>query len=229
MLPFWTRTKNQQLKRITHSLRCVGQLAITNTHAYLLGMDVFISVAAQMRLFSTAQDHCFDGLMGRPKRGITTFFARCLMLVFGGFLMASSVSPTFAQSTPTANPLADLRGEKRIVLLFSKSRSDATLDKQVDLLRARRRDLSDRDTVVLVVEGRSDVVSAIGYVDVPRGAALDLRKLYEKERVRFFGILIGKDGLEKSRWQRVRDPQDMFDQIDAMPMRQQEIRNTETN
>lgn len=192
-------------------------------------MDILASVAAQMRLFSTGQEHRFDGLKDRIKRNTVKIGARCLMVVFGGILLATPVSSTYAQSTQAANPLADLRGERRIVLLFSKSRSDATLDKQVDLLRARRRDLSDRDTIVLVVEGRSDVVSAIGYVDVPRGAALDLRRLYEKERVRFFGILIGKDGQEKSRWQRVRDPQDMFDQIDAMPMRQQEIRNTETN
>jgi len=141
--------------------------------------------------------------------------------------MMGSNSHSAAQST--SNPLAGLQGEKRIVLLFSKSRSDATLDKQIDLLRERRRDLSERDVVVLVVEGRSDVVSAIGYVSVPRGFAIDLRRRYEKTKARFFGVLIGKDGGEKARWVRVRDPQDLFDQIDSMPMRQQEMRNSQTN
>ncbi|MEL6967084.1 MAG: DUF4174 domain-containing protein [Pseudomonadota bacterium] len=134
-----------------------------------------------------------------------------------------------AVTSAQANPLAELQAKHRIILLFSKSRSDASLDKQIDLLRERRRDLTERDTVVLVVEGRGDVVAAIGYVPVPRGIARDLREQYTKSSAHFFGVLIGKDGGEKARWERVRDPQQIFDQIDSMPMRRLEMQQSQTN
>ncbi len=37
-------------------------------------------------------------------------------------------------------------------------------------------------------------------------------------------VLVGKDGDEKARWNRVVNPQEIFDLIDSMPMRQSEMR-----
>ena len=42
-------------------------------------------------------------------------------------------------------------------------------------------------------------------------------------------VLIGKDGEEKQRWNRVVDPQELFDLIDAMPMRKKEIDQQASN
>jgi len=204
-------------------------LAFDGGCAYLLSMNTDVIKAASATSARCTQPNPKN--IG-PEKFLRLFQQKALLVLFSTVLIISglcigTISSSFAQTTQS--PLKGLEGKKRIILLFSKSRSDATLDKQIDLLRARRRDLSDRDTVVLVVEARSDVVSAIGYVSIPRGAALDLRRIYEKEKTRFFGILIGKDGGEKSRWTRVRQPQEMFDQIDAMPMRQQEMRSSQTN
>ena len=122
-----------------------------------------------------------------------------------------------------ADPLAGLQGKSRPILLFAKSRSDASLDKQVDLLRERRPDLTERDIVVFRTAGNEDTRSAIGYVDLPRGAAFELRKRFGPLRSGLTVILIGKDGTEKKRWVRLVPPQEIFDLVDSMPMRKQEI------
>lgn len=124
-----------------------------------------------------------------------------------------------------ANPLADLQWEKRVVLLFAKSRSDAALDKQVELLRERRPDLQERDMLVIVVEGAQDAIPAIGYTPLPRGSGRNLRNLFSPAKRGFTGILIGKDGQEKSRWQSPAQPDTIFELVDAMPMRAQEMKD----
>ena len=123
-----------------------------------------------------------------------------------------------------AEPLKHLQWEKRPLLLFAKSRSFAPLDRQVDLLRDYRPDLEERDMVVLSTTGNQETSAAIGYVPINRGTARQLRKKYEPDSKGLTVILIGKDGGEKARWQAVVDPQEIFDLIDSMPMRQDEVR-----
>ena len=147
-------------------------------------------------------------------------------LVPTAIALLMSVSPAHA-----ADPLAGLQGKSRPVLLFAKSRSDASLDKQIDLLRERRPDLSERDIVVFRTAGNEDTRSAIGYVDLPRGAAFELRRRFAPLRSGLTVVLVGKDGTEKARWERLVPPQDIFDLVDSMPMRKQEAKeqSTETN
>jgi len=147
------------------------------------------------------------------------------------FLMSMLIITAMTGSGMAADPLAGLQGKSWPVLLFARSRSDASLDKQVDLLRERRPDLSDRDIVVFRTTGNEDTRSAIGYVDLPRNAALELRRRFEPRRNGLTVILVGKDGTEKARWERVVAPQEVFDLIDSMPMRKQETKepSTETN
>ena len=123
-----------------------------------------------------------------------------------------------------ADPLAGLKGQKRPLLLFTKSRSDARLDKQLDLLRDYRPDLRDRDVVVLRTTGSEETRSAIGYTSINRGAARELLRRFQPADVGLTVILIGKDGTEKNRWQRLVQPQEIFDLIDAMPTRKDEIK-----
>lgn len=124
----------------------------------------------------------------------------------------------------SAAPLDGLRGEKRPLLLFAKSRSDASFDKQVDLLRGVRPELQDRDMVVLRTTGSEETRAVIGYTPINRGTARLLKKQFEPASHGLTVILIGKDGTEKARWRRVVDPQEIFDLIDSMPMRKQEMK-----
>ena len=133
-------------------------------------------------------------------------------------LMVLSMSPARA-----ADPLEALQGKSRPLLLFAKSRSDASLEKQLELLRSRRSDLSERDMLVLVSEGDEDTIAAIGYTPVPAGANRDLRARFLPSTRGLVVILVGKDGDEKARWDKPVDPDEIFALIDAMPMRQREM------
>ena len=130
----------------------------------------------------------------------------------------------WSPSALAVEPLKHLQWEKRPLLLFAKSRSFAPLDKQVDLLRDYRPDLEERDMVVLSTTGTQETSAAIGYVAINRGTARQLRKQFAPESRGLTVILVGKDGSEKARWQQVVDPQKIFDLIDSMPMRQDEVR-----
>ena len=122
---------------------------------------------------------------------------------------------TMAPAT-AVDPLTKLAGKSRVVILFAKSRSSAVLDSQVDRLRERRIELAERDMIVLVNEGEQNTVVAIGYTDLPKGTSRLLDRRFTPETNKLTTVLIGKDGLEKGRWQGVTDPQSLFDLVDAM-------------
>ncbi len=137
------------------------------------------------------------------------------------YLLIAFVALTIMPAS--ANSLAALQWEKRPLLLFAQSRSDAGLDKQMELLRERRPDLAERDMLVLVTQGTQDTIAAIGYTALPGGTARDLRERFKPGSKGMTVILVGKDGAEKGRWSQVVDPDEIFALIDAMPMRLNEM------
>lgn len=122
-----------------------------------------------------------------------------------------------------ADPLVDLQWKKRVLVLFDQSRSSASLDRQIDRLRERRPDVDDRDLIVIVNAGNQRSLVAMGYAPLPASAALQLKRRLDPAPRGMTMVLIGKDGTEKQRWNRTIDPQEIFDIIDAMPMRQREM------
>ena len=128
-----------------------------------------------------------------------------------------------APVTALADPLSGLQGEKRPLLLFSKSRSLSSLDRQVDRLRDFRAELEERDMVVLVTAGNDQTYSAIGYSDLPRNANRELTRRFAPQGSGLTVVLVGKDGTEKRRWTKLVDPEEILDLIDTMPMRQREM------
>jgi hypothetical protein len=136
-------------------------------------------------------------------------------------LLAMSIA-IFALPAHAADPLSGLVGQKRVLLLFSKSRSDATLDRQLALLGDRRADVSDRKMVVLAVSGGREPMAVMGYATLPQGAGRELVKRFEPGNQGLTAVLVGLDGTEKGRWHNAIDPQVLFDLIDSMPMRQEE-------
>ena len=138
-------------------------------------------------------------------------------------VLAAAVLPAAAQSDGGPSALRHLVGEKRLVLLFSPSKSDAVLDKQLGMFAERRPGIRDRDLAVLVTAGNRETSAAIGYASLRSGTAIGLRRHYEPARQGLTVILVGKDGAEKGRWQGAQDPQLLFDLIDATPERQEEL------
>ncbi|MDZ7762064.1 MAG: DUF4174 domain-containing protein [Desulfovermiculus sp.] len=118
--------------------------------------------------------------------------------------------------------LQEYRWKNRLLLVFSPSDTDQTyLELQQALGRAEDR-LQDRDMVVfhLFPSGR-------GKVDGACLSEKEVRSLFQRFDVSdhpLTVILIGKDGGEKARQVGRFDLQAVFDRIDAMPMRQREMR-----
>lgn len=145
------------------------------------------------------------------------------IIAYGLSAAITTVASLGVVSTASATTLDRLKSNKRVVLLFAKSRSTAGLDQQVDILRNFRPEMRERDLIVLRTTGSEETRSAIGYSSIQRGTARDLRNRFKPVGSGMTVILVGKDGTEKGRWQRVVQPREFFELIDSMPMRKEKI------
>ncbi len=92
-------------------------------------------------------------------------------------------------------------------LLIFKSVGDVQLaEQQLSLLEKAATGVSERDIKITIVEKESP-----------------LFKKYSVDTARFTVVLIGKDGLEKYRTNKLMNTDQLFSIIDAMPMRQREM------
>lgn len=130
------------------------------------------------------------------------------------FALAATFAAMSAAAPAAADPLDGLVGKKRAVLLFAKSRSDASIDRQLGLLQERRPEMEDRDMVAITILGDRDAIAAIGYVSLPTGAGRDLRRRFEPRTSGMTIVLVGRDGREKGRWLNTVNPGELFDVID---------------
>jgi hypothetical protein len=118
--------------------------------------------------------------------------------------------------------LGSLRWEKRPLLLFGAGERDPALRKQLDAVESAREGFAERDMVLIVVLGEG--TSRIEGRPLSLEDAQQLRAFFEIENNEFALRLVGKDGDVKRASDTVVAMRDIYDQIDAMPMRQQELR-----
>ena len=132
---------------------------------------------------------------------------------------------TIQSMSQPASPhtLAEMRDRYRTVLIFAPA-SDPRLNQQVEMLRSHRADLIDRQ-IMLVPFYRKYA----GGVDTEVVTFLNteessIRCRFHIASTDFAVILLGKDGTEKFRsYTSITMPQ-LNSIIDAMPMRQQEMK-----
>lgn len=111
--------------------------------------------------------------------------------------------------------------DKRVILLFSPASDHPEYVKQNRLLAEEAAGLEARDIVLWRII-RNEKVS----IDGEQKAHLGTPRFYDyfdTEPNRFTFILLGKDGGEKIRQHQPLSGKELFDLIDAMPMRQQEM------
>ena len=127
-----------------------------------------------------------------------------------------------AYRAATPFSMASYLGKKRPLLLFAPSGDDESFIAQLSQVGSARSGFDARDMVLVVVleKGRSDADGR----EIASADAARLRALYDVEAGRFALRLVGKDGGVKRRESAPVAMQALFDQIDAMPMRRQEIR-----
>ena len=127
-----------------------------------------------------------------------------------------------AQTKPAPKMLQAYKWENRLVLVFAPTAADAQWQKQQQLLKQAENEMAARDLLTLgVLENQVNSPNAKSD-NFPSSKAL--RERYNVKPTAFEVILIGKDGGEKYRSQEVINPAKIFQIIDAMPMRKQEMR-----
>lgn len=133
----------------------------------------------------------------------------------------SSQEVEIALPTNAIASLDAYKWKKRLLLVFAP-KQDAAYQRQMQLFKDQQAGFTDRDLLVvhLLAEGTSRIDSES--IDA---LATEIRKRFNVGQQEFQIILVGKDGTSKRRDRVPVPPTVIFNEIDAMPMRQQEMRS----
>ena len=117
-------------------------------------------------------------------------------------------------------PLESHTWEDRPVVIFAPSREDATYQRQMESFEEHADGLDERDIALYRVFETGPPLGPEG----PRSTAMAkaLRERFDPE-ASFLVILVGKDTTEKLRRDDVLSAEELFETIDAMPMRRREM------
>jgi hypothetical protein len=147
------------------------------------------------------------------------------MNIFKPFLwsLMVAVSGIPAAAATAEIDLTDYRWKHRLLFIFAPSTTDATfltLDKR---LAQTAIEIEDRDMIIFRIFENSP--SRVSDKPLPSGDDAALRRRFGIETGQFTVVLVGKDGGVKLVAHRDVDLQSIFNLIDSMPMRQQEMRD----
>ena len=118
--------------------------------------------------------------------------------------------------------LSDYQWKNRLLLVFTPSADNRVYQELRHELRKEQAELEERDLVVVHLIGENS--GSVQEQGVDPESVRSLRKLYGVNPEALTFVLIGKDGGEKARQVDGFDLQALFVRIDAMPMRQREMR-----
>jgi len=127
-----------------------------------------------------------------------------------------------AYREPGPFSMSTFRGRKRPLLLFAEDERDADLRRQLSAVEASRDRFDERDMVLIIILG-AGLSRAEGRA-LTTDDADRLRASYEVDRGAFALRLVGKDGGVKQQSSDVVPMEALYDLIDAMPMRREEMR-----
>ncbi|MBD2194857.1 MULTISPECIES: DUF4174 domain-containing protein [Calothrix] len=117
--------------------------------------------------------------------------------------------------------LSSQKWQKRVLLIFAPSVNHHAYQQQMQLLQQYDSGFTDRDLVLVQVLTK-DTSYANGQL-IDESSAANLRSRFGVDEDNFRVILVGKDGGVKRQDATPVQATAIFDQIDAMPMRQQEM------
>lgn len=136
---------------------------------------------------------------------------------------ATNVAATPDRSQEIEFKLSDYQWQNRILLVFAPSTGSFQYRQQMQEWQADVAGTSDRDLKLVQILGTGE--SQVDGRSLSSASADRLRKQFGISHEEFALILVGKDGTEKQRSQTPIDLAILFRTIDAMPMRQQEMRS----
>ncbi len=118
--------------------------------------------------------------------------------------------------------LSSQKWKNRVLLVFAPSSSHRTYQQQMQLFEQHQRDFANRDLVLVQVLAQGPSYANGEPIDSSTVAHLRDRFGVSKEDFRV--VLVGKDGGTKRSDSSPVKANTIFGEIDAMPMRQQEMR-----
>lgn len=109
--------------------------------------------------------------------------------------------------------------KNRLLLVFAPSKNNAEYQQQMQLFQGQKASFAERNLLIieLLTEGTSRVDAQ---------EAAKIRERFNVNPKEFLVVLVGKDGTAKRQEQSPVSPQSIFETIDAMPMRRQEMRRS---
>lgn len=137
-------------------------------------------------------------------------------------LLALFPNPSATATTPHMLNLQSYQWKNRLLLVSAPSENAPQYQQQMQLFSSQTAELAARD--LLLVELFSNGASRINGDTI---SSEDVTQIKQQFNIgdQFSVILVGKDGTAKRRETTPVKPTVIFQQIDAMPMRQQEMRS----
>lgn len=118
--------------------------------------------------------------------------------------------------------LSQYHWQNRLLLIFAESASEPAVVAQRQQFADERAGFADRELLTFYFYDAS-MGEADSYTVDPTVTAA-LRERYELAPGEFAVLLVGKDGGAKNRFEQPVAPEEIYSLIDAMPMRQREMR-----
>ena len=141
------------------------------------------------------------------------------MKIFLSLVLSIACAPAFAD--PAAQFMRDFTWKNRVLLLFAPDALHAEFRRQRQILAAVPPGLADRDLAIVTVRADSGVRVDGEPGKIDAGA---LQRRYAVGPGEFRVVLVGKDGGVKLARPQAVPATALFELIDAMPMRRDEMR-----
>jgi hypothetical protein len=120
--------------------------------------------------------------------------------------------------------LARFQGKSRLVLVFAPSAEDVHYKTQMADIAEHEQGLDERDVVLFSV--LAEGTSQAGKESLTMAQAAALQAYFDVDPTAFMVVLVGKDGGVKLQKDQVISTQELFEKIDSMPVRQQEMQSS---
>jgi hypothetical protein len=136
---------------------------------------------------------------------------------------ASTATTSSDRSDGVELKLSGYQWQHRILLVFAPSTGSSHYRQQMQMWQSDQAGVDNRDLKLVEVLGTGE--SQVDGQSISAASAKALRRQFGVSVEEFAVILVGKDGTEKQRSQAPIDLAMLYRTIDAMPMRQQEMRS----